>query len=471
MQLLETLWDSGLDGTLPIMVLGVEYTPEAKSGAKSEAIAAVGGDFKLKTMFTHRVELPAGVQDDVRARIWITYRTGFPVIPRDPDGPSPLTFGALMRGTLDLANASRGFTSDAGWGCMIRTSQSLMANALLTLRLGRDWRYNPERARAQGEAHELEGDPHWEVVRLFTDSRASPLSLCNFVDFAHTYCGKRVGEWFGPSDAAKSIRGLVNATPKVGLHVYVTSDSGDIYEEELDFSSPTLILGGLRLGINSVNPVYWEFLKLVLSMEQSVGIAGGRPGSSHYFFGYQGNRLLYLDPHHPQRALGENASHEEITAYLDTVHTTKIKTIHLNQLDPSMLVGFLVKTKQDYNKFKQTLDSFSPSGRFFTISPSRPAEDEFLDQVKSINDDWEPNDPCEADDSMVVVMDADHEETPHLLTAADNIDDPVTVPFETREDPNANEMACDDALEVDDIVITHDRKYSDSVLITPNSDA
>jgi cysteine protease ATG4 len=36
---------------------------------------------------------------------------------------------------------------------------------------------------------------------------------------------------------------------------------------------------------------------------QSVGIAGGRPSSSYYFVGSQGDGLFYLDPHHPRLAI------------------------------------------------------------------------------------------------------------------------------------------------------------------------
>ncbi|KAH0578771.1 hypothetical protein H2248_002968 [Termitomyces sp. 'cryptogamus'] len=38
------------------------------------------------------------------------------------------------------ASAEKGWTSDSGWGCMLRTGQSLLANALVHLHIGRNWR-------------------------------------------------------------------------------------------------------------------------------------------------------------------------------------------------------------------------------------------------------------------------------------------------------------------------------------------
>lgn len=37
---------------------------------------------------------------------------------------------------------------------------------------------------------------------------------------------------------------------------------------------PTLVLVGIRLGIDRVTPVYWEALKASLQLSQSIGIAG-----------------------------------------------------------------------------------------------------------------------------------------------------------------------------------------------------
>lgn len=79
---------------------------------------------------------PASFLDDFESRIWLTYRSNFPPIPksRDPGAQSSMTLSVRLRSQL---LDQGGFTSDAGWGCMIRSGQSLLANALVMLRLGR----------------------------------------------------------------------------------------------------------------------------------------------------------------------------------------------------------------------------------------------------------------------------------------------------------------------------------------------
>jgi cysteine protease ATG4 len=42
-----------------------------------------------------------------------------------------------MRLKTSFGEQTGGFSSDTGWGCMIRSGQSLLANAILITRLGR----------------------------------------------------------------------------------------------------------------------------------------------------------------------------------------------------------------------------------------------------------------------------------------------------------------------------------------------
>lgn len=74
---------------------------------------------------------PPRFLDDCESRIWFTYRSNFPAIKKSSD--ASMTLSVRLRSLGDQG----GFTSDTGWGCMIRSGQSLLANALAITRLGR----------------------------------------------------------------------------------------------------------------------------------------------------------------------------------------------------------------------------------------------------------------------------------------------------------------------------------------------
>ena len=49
-----------------------------------------------------------------------------------------------------------------------------------------------------------------------------------------------------------------------------------------------MLLIPIRLGVDKVNPIYIGNIKYLLSMQQTMGIIGGKPRHSLYFVGYQG---------------------------------------------------------------------------------------------------------------------------------------------------------------------------------------
>lgn len=79
---------------------------------------------------------PPAFLDDFEARIWLTYRSNFPIIPKSQDPKAISAMSLAVRFRSQLVEPA-GFTSDTGWGCMIRSGQSLLANALVMLRMGR----------------------------------------------------------------------------------------------------------------------------------------------------------------------------------------------------------------------------------------------------------------------------------------------------------------------------------------------
>ena len=137
---------------------------------------------------------PAEFLDDLESRVWLTYRSNFPPIPKssDPSAGSGISFATKLR---NLGNQG-GFSSDTGWGCMIRSGQSLLANALMFMKLGRDWRKGDDE------------DEHKNILSLFADAPESPFSIHKFVEHGAKACGKHPGEWFGPSATARCIQSV-----------------------------------------------------------------------------------------------------------------------------------------------------------------------------------------------------------------------------------------------------------------------
>ncbi|KAJ3776030.1 hypothetical protein FB446DRAFT_348957 [Lentinula raphanica] len=241
---------------------------------------------------------------------------------KGPSSPtSTMTNRSKWNWTVGGLGGEKGWTSDSGWGCMLRTGQSLLANSLLFVHLGRDWRKPPFPEMTREYAMYV------QIVTWFLDtpSELAPFSVHRMA-LAGKDLGKDVGMWFGPSTAAGAIKALVHAYPDAGLGVAVAIDDlqmvtqMDVYAASHGASGsyprrgksavhtswggrPVLVLYGIRLGLDGVNPKYYDTIKMLYTFPQSVGIAGGRPSSSYYFVGSQADNLFYLDPHHARPAV------------------------------------------------------------------------------------------------------------------------------------------------------------------------
>lgn len=108
---------------------GPRTPPESASSSFSSALAyeepAEAGSW------------PQGFLDDFESKFWMTYRFDFEPIRKSVDPKATSSLSLPMRLKSQFGADQSGFSSDSGWGCMIRSGQSLLANSIGLLRLGR----------------------------------------------------------------------------------------------------------------------------------------------------------------------------------------------------------------------------------------------------------------------------------------------------------------------------------------------
>lgn len=240
------------------------------------------------------------------------------------------------------------YTSDAGWGCMLRSAQMLLSQALKRTLLGRNWRL------PRFSTDKLP-DAYTTLLQWFVDSPAPEcrFSIHHMVKLGMQY-DKLPGEWYGPTTAALVLRDLVNLhrrefggrvamyVPQEGvvysddvMKLCVSHVEGDKeakheektsapdegapaffdpllyppqHDEEREWATALLILIPLRLGLDQLNESYVPALEQTFAFPQSVGIIGGKKGHSVYFVGSQQDRLHLLDPHEVQPTTEVNSS-------------------------------------------------------------------------------------------------------------------------------------------------------------------
>lgn len=155
-RLVQLFWDpepaNDTDTDQPVWCLGRTYqlSDKSKQETVSPAIQSANreetppesssGSFSSSLAYEEPAQdgsgWPQAFIDDFGSKFWMTYRSSFEPIPKSRDPVAVSLLSLPMRLKSQLGDQA-GFSSDSGWGCMIRSGQSLLANAMAFLRLGR----------------------------------------------------------------------------------------------------------------------------------------------------------------------------------------------------------------------------------------------------------------------------------------------------------------------------------------------
>ena len=300
---------------------------------------------------------------DVQSRLWFTYRSGFPAIT-----PTNLT-------------------SDTGWGCMLRSGQMMLAQALLHHHLRRDWRMRRDRPT-----------PKWYglILRLFEDHPSAMFSIHRIAQVGRQY-HRNIGQWFGPDTVCKVLRHIWSdnegAWPchTAGLlyvedrciyrdqaaevattrQAYSGADARMAQAREPCSWRPLIIMVPMRLSASDkINPGYIPKLAAYLSFPQSLGFVGGRPRHSYYFVGVRGFNTYYLDPHitQPYMPIRKNIN---VTSF----HCASPGKMSLAHIDPSLALGFYCDDKNDFEDLLRRIHDLAAGESMAMLSVAERAPD------------------------------------------------------------------------------------------------
>ncbi|KAK2952361.1 putative cysteine protease ATG4B [Blattamonas nauphoetae] len=387
------------------------------------ADAAKGHIYMMGSHYTKEPgDVPDGYnkfREDEFSRFLFTYRRGFQAI------------------------GSTNITSDRGWGCMLRTSQMMLGETFSRLFLGRGYRISPT---------ELPECPRalW-IIRMFLDYPNKPFSLQRISIRGEKY-DKKIGSWFGPTNAGFVMRDLLRALDSEHLPVRaITFSNSIIYIDEVeriarrrwknesnptssllpnvevplenltplppytpvdgvappieqvlsmiseapqravsptpstssdsdgtgagepatDYFIPMLLLIPCRLSMGHPTKEHEQPLRHLLSMPWSVGIVGGKPNASYWFYATRESNVYYKNPHDTQSTIPEPGPSESYKT--DTYHGGRFhQKMDIKKLDPSMCFGFFFPFRSDWNSFVQEIKDMGSDMPFFSIEEVRP---------------------------------------------------------------------------------------------------
>ncbi|KAK8384669.1 hypothetical protein O3P69_014325 [Scylla paramamosain] len=202
----------------PVYLLGSVY---------HKSLGADGEDADQMEVERHGME---AFKRHFHSLVWCTYRRQFPT----------------------LQDSS--LTTDCGWGCMLRSGQMMVAQALIRRFLGPGWRHDKRGA----DVDSVEEHIHRKIIRWFGDSPSPhcPLSLHNLVHLGHKL-GKHAGDWYGPASVAYIFKEAIEMGSKYiadlkHVCVYVAQDCAVYIQDVLDLCfSPCLCkMGSFYNGIS-----------------------------------------------------------------------------------------------------------------------------------------------------------------------------------------------------------------------------
>ncbi|XP_054636309.1 cysteine protease atg4da isoform X1 [Dunckerocampus dactyliophorus] len=320
------------------------------------------------------------------SRIWLTYRREFPQL----EGSS--------------------WTTDCGWGCMLRSGQMLLAQGLVVHLMPRDWTWpdaqqltdvdfevlrmrsplrvggvpipsfgsprgncTPEKIlpsdptlrssqRKRPEStRDRQAEPiHHKLLTWFGDQPPAPFGVHQLVGIGRS-SGKKAGDWYGPSIVAHILRKAVaKATVVHNLAVYVAQDC-TVYKEDV------VHLCDLSFNQTSPEPDNQAWKSVIILVPVRLGGEALNPSYIECvknilkleccigIIGGKPKHSLYFVGFQDEQLLYLDPHYcqpvvdvTQVNTPLESFHCTSPKKMPFTRMDPSCTIGFYARNKKDF---------------------------------------------------------------------------------------------------------------------------
>ena len=279
------------------------------------------------------------------------------------------------------------YTSDCGWGCMIRSSQMLLARAIYKILKKTN---TPERAFKLTLYYFFEYPinesslpfclSHYynklknelNLNEQINKKIFSPFSIKNICSIGEIY-GKTCGEWFSDVNlphifdiinlnmnvipnlkvinftSCVLLKNLIEKCFKIPNSIITVGNNNLEYinfnDEQYILENSGLIFISVRLGIYNISEEYYFAMKKLYSCKEFLGFVGGKNNAASYFIGFNEKNMIYLDPHYSQDSIVPPIDDNNIKSY----SVTNLYQIPFENLQPAFTMGFLFTNILEFN--------------------------------------------------------------------------------------------------------------------------
>ena len=306
--------------------------------------------------------------------IYMSYRTG------------------LVKTTF-LPDSKNNYTSDCGWGCMLRCSQMMLSRGFILKRISDIKKLNknaeidienirrstillfydkflePEKIGMNQQLSEIYlklMQDKIEVAELIPPYSIYILTLLGKCPNVFTSDHKMISSFLKINktlfnEDIKMIHfkdGFIYKSKLIKKFCKKIESEKEISDNTIDkenyieyksqkylFEKGGLIFISLRLGLHKIEETYIKMLpKLFNNLHNNIGFVSGKKKKAFYFIGMYGEKLIFADPH-----LNQKIEQDEVN--FPTYSVNDLFLMSVKELSSEITIGVGIFTKQDFEQF------------------------------------------------------------------------------------------------------------------------